>query len=253
MSLFEVEVPSIEPFRKLVKALAAIIEEGCFKMDESRIWLNAMDPSHIAMVDFELPREFFDSYVCEGEPRLFINIGKFLKFLDRVERDERVKIKLDEERGCLVIQCSREDHSRRFMLSILDLLDEEVPQPKSLFKSSARIMTQSLSQAIMDADLVGEFVKIEVADDMLKISAIGDMDSVYSEWGRDADDLLELNIEEESVATFTLSYLRDIMNVAGVSSGVITLEFTTDMPLRIDFELPQGKLVYYLAPCIGMV
>lgn len=65
-----------------------------------------MDSSHVAMVDFELPWEFFDSYRCEGEPRLSLRIGEFLKFLDRVERDERVKISLDEERACLVIQCS---------------------------------------------------------------------------------------------------------------------------------------------------
>lgn len=96
MSLFEFEVSNIEPFRNLVKALAAIVDEGCFNMNETRISLIAMDPSHVALVDFELPGEFFDSYVCEGEPNLFINIGEFLKFLDRVERDERVKIKLDK-------------------------------------------------------------------------------------------------------------------------------------------------------------
>ena len=62
-----------------------------------------MDSSHVAIVDFELPGEFFDGYVCEGEPKLSINVGEFLKFLDQVERDERVKIRLDEERGRLVI------------------------------------------------------------------------------------------------------------------------------------------------------
>jgi len=77
------------------------------------------------------------------------------------------------------------------------------------------------------------------------------MGSVFSEWERDVEELLELRVEEDSGATFTLSYLRDIINAAGVSSEVATLELTTDMPLRMDFELPQGKLVYYLEPCIG--
>jgi DNA polymerase III sliding clamp (beta) subunit (PCNA family) len=59
--LFEVEISSIEPLRNLVKALAAVLDEGCFHMDEARIALLGMDSSHIAMVDFELPREFFDN------------------------------------------------------------------------------------------------------------------------------------------------------------------------------------------------
>ena len=249
--MFDVEVSSVEPFRNLVRALAAVVDEGCFNVDESRIWLLAMDSSRVAMVDFELPGEFFDEYRCDGEPRIFIKIDEFLKFLDRVERDERVKISLDEERARLVIRCIRQGHSRRFTMPILEPLDEEVPQPKILFRSSARILTQSLRQAIRDADLVSEHVKIEVADDMLRMNAVGDIGNVYSDWERDADELLELKAEENSGATFTLSYLKDIVDAAIVSSESATLELTTDMPIRMDFEIPQGKLVYYLAPVIG--
>ena len=249
--MFEVEVSGIEPFRSLVKALAAIIAEGCFNIDGERIRLLAMDSSHVAMVDFELPGAFFDRYICEGELRLSIRIGEFLKFLDRVERDERVKISLDEERARLVIQCRREGHSRRFTMPVLEPLEEEAPQPKILFKSSARILTQSLRQAIGDSALVSENVKIEVTEDMLRMSAVGDIGSTFSEWERGSDELLDLMSEEDSGATFTLSYLRDIVNAASMSSEVATLELSTDMPIKMDFELPHGRLVYYLAPCIG--
>ena len=249
--MFEVEVSDIESFRNLVKALAAVIEEGCFNIDGEKIKLLAMDPSHVAMVDFELPKEFFDSYVCEGEPRLMVNIGEFLKFLDRVERDERVKIRLDEERARLVIQCIRPGHNRRFEIAILEPLYEEAPQPKIFFKSSARILTQSLRQAFRDAGLVSEHVKIEITRDMLSMSAVGDIGSAFSEWERDADELLELKAEEESGADFTLSYLSDIINSAGVSTEVATLELKTDMPIRMEFDIPQGRLVYYLAPMIS--
>ncbi|MBA7674767.1 hypothetical protein ES703_82992 [subsurface metagenome] len=250
--MFEVEVSSIEPFRNLMKALAAVIEEGCFNINGEKIELLAMDPSHVAMVDFELPKEFFDSYVCEGEPQLMVNIGEFLKFLDRVERDERVKIRLDEDRARLVIQCISPGHSRRFMMTILEPLYEEIPQPKIFFKSSARIITGSLRRAIRDAVLVSEHVKIEITEDRLKMHAEGDIGSALIEWERDADELLELKVEEESGANFTLSYLNDIVNAVQVSSELTTLELFTDMPLKMDFELSKGRLVYYIAPMIGL-
>jgi len=250
--LFEVEVSRIDPFRKLIKALSVIVEEGSFNMDEAQMKLLAMDPSHVAMVDFELPGDFFDRYVCEGEPRLSINIGEFLKFLDRVERDEQVKIMLDEEQAKLVIQCKRGGHTRKFVMPILEPLEEEVPSPKIFFKSSARILTQSLRRATQDAALVSEHVKLEVGGEELRVSAIGDMGSAFSVWERGADELLDLKSEEDSSATFTLSYLRDIVNAAAVSSEVATLELSTDMPIKINFELPNGRLIYYLAPCIGV-
>jgi len=71
-------------------------------------------------------------------------------------------------------------------MAILEPLDEEMPQPKILFKSSARILTQSLRQAIRDADLVSEHVKIEAPGDMLKMRAVGDIGSAFSEWERRA-------------------------------------------------------------------
>jgi len=250
--LFEVEISRIEPFRKLVKALSVIVDEGSFNLDGKQMKLLAMDPSHVAMVDFELPSEFFDRYLCEGQPRLSVNIGEFLKFLERVERDEEVKIALDEEQARLVIRCKRGGHTRRFVMHILEPLEEEVPSPKIFFKASARILTQSLRRATRDAALVSEHVKLEIADDEFKISATGDRGSAFSVWERGADELLDLRSEEDSSATFTLSYLQDIVNAAAVSSEVATLELSTDMPIKMNFELTQGRLIYYLAPCIGV-
>jgi len=126
--LFEVNISRIEPFRNLVKALSVIVDEGTFNIDEAQMKLLAMDPSHVAMVDFELPSEFFDKYVCEGSTRLSINVGEFQKFLDRVDKDENVTIKLEEDKARLVIHCRRGGHKRRFVMPILEPMDEEVPQ-----------------------------------------------------------------------------------------------------------------------------
>lgn len=250
--LFEVEVSRIDPFRSLVKALSVIVEEGTFVMNEAQMKLLAMDPSHVAMVDFELPSGFFDSYKCEGEPKLSLNIKEFLKFLDRVDRDEQVRIVLSEEKARLVIYCKRGGYNRRFEMPILEPLDEEVPQPKIFFKASARIVTTALRMALRDASLVSEHVRVEVEDDVFKVNAVGDMGSAFSEWEKDSDDLLDLKVEESSAATFTLSYLNDIVGAAGSNSEVATLELSTDMPIKMEFEIPQGRLVYYLAPCIGV-
>lgn len=252
VALFEVDISRTESFRNLVKAISVIVEEGSFNIDEERIRLLAMDPSHVAMVDFELPREFFDKYECQREPKLSVNMGEFLKFLDRVERDEQLKIRLDEEHAQLVIQCRRGGHTRRFSMPILEPAEEEVPSPKIFFKASARVLAQSLRQAVRDAALVSEHVRLEFVGDEFRVGAAGDVGSASSVWERGADELLELRLEEESRATFTLSYLQDIVGAASVSSEVASVELSTDMPIKLGFELPQGRLVYYLAPCIGV-
>lgn len=249
--MFEIEISSIESFRNLIKALSVIVERGSFMVDEAQIKLVAMDPSHVVMVDFELPKEFFKRYLLDEETKLTLNISEFLKFLERVEKDEQLEMRLDKE-NMLLIQCKKGGHTRRFLIPLLEPFDEEAPSPKIFFKSSARILTQSLRKAIRDASLVSEHVKLEITNDGVRISATGDMGSASSLWEKGADDILELKSEESSSATFTLSYLQDIVNAASVSSEIARLELSTDMPIKMDFELEQGRLVYYLAPCIGV-
>lgn len=248
--MFEVRLSSIDPFKRLIKALSVIVEEGSFIIDEEEMKLLAMDPSHVAMVDFELPRDFFDEYLCEEEARLTLNIRELLRFLERVERSEQVRIALEKRR--LTIECIRGGHKRRFLMPLLEPLEEETPTPKIFFKASARILAPSLRRAMKDASLVGEHVKLEIDEEEFKISAEGDVGSVSSLWTLEAEDLLELKVEEPSSATFTLSYLQDIINAASASSEVAILELSTDMPIKLNFEIPKGRLIYYLAPCIGV-
>jgi len=65
--MFKVKISNIEAYHNLVRPLAAVVDEGCFNMDETRIWFMEMDSSHVAMVDFELPWEFFDNNLCARE------------------------------------------------------------------------------------------------------------------------------------------------------------------------------------------
>jgi proliferating cell nuclear antigen len=250
--LFESELSNVEPLRNLIKAISVVVEEGSFRIDEGQMRLLAMDPSHVAMVDFELPREFFDRYSAEGEARLSMNMRELLKFLDRVERGEQLKIRLDEEQSRVILECRRGGHIRTFTLPLIEPMEEEVPSPKIFFKSSARLLTQSLRRAIRDASLVSEHVRIEMTSKELRIQASGEAGSVSSVWEMGADDLLELKAQEDSRATFTISYLQDMINAAAMSSEVTSIELSTDMPIKMNFELPQGKLIYYLAPCIGV-
>jgi proliferating cell nuclear antigen len=66
-----------------------------------------------------------------------------------------------------------------------------------------------------------------------------------------SDTLLDLETKEPSKATFSLSYLSEIIKTAAATSDIATLEFSSDMPVRLDFhQAKEGKLTFYLAPRI---
>jgi proliferating cell nuclear antigen len=61
--------------------------------------------------------------------------------------------------------------------------------------------------------------------------------------------LLELDVKETSKATSYLNYLSEITKAGASTSEIVTVEFSSNMPIRLQFEIPQqGRLQYYMAP-----
>jgi proliferating cell nuclear antigen len=69
------------------------------------------------------------------------------------------------------------------------------------------------------------------------------------EFEKSNEAVLEFNVKTEIKALYGVSFLQDIIRAGTSTSKVVTVEFSTDKPVKLDFELPlKGKLTYYLAP-----
>src|SRR5436309_6668587 len=67
--LFKATMNDARLFRNLIGAISSLIEEADFNATPEGIKLRSMDPSHIAMVDFEWPKAAFDTYECTTPTR----------------------------------------------------------------------------------------------------------------------------------------------------------------------------------------
>jgi proliferating cell nuclear antigen len=94
-------------------------------------------------------------------------------------------------------------------------------------------------------------VKIEADPDKLVFNASGDLMGATITLQKGSEAVLELEAKEHQKATFSLSYLAEIIKAASATSDIATLEFSSDMPIKLDFHQPkEGKLTFYLAPRI---
>ena len=108
-----------------------------------------------------------------------------------------------------------------------------------------------MRNAVDDAATVSDHIQFETADDTFSIKASGDLGSVTIDVGKESEEILGFEVKEASKSMFSLSYLSEMVKAASNVSDIVTIEFSTDMPVRLNFELPQsGRLQYYLAPRI---
>jgi len=234
----------------MITAISTLVDEATFNITPEGIKLRAMDPSRVAMIDFEMPKTTFDEYTADTPTKMCINITELLKLLRRTSKDESVELELDEKTGRLNVGIKGK-YDRTFNMPTLEATEEEVPTPKITFNVRAKATTEGLNEAIQDVQLVSDHVRIEMDNEKMTMRATGDLMGATVELKKGSDALLDLEVKEPSKATFSLSYLSEIIKTAAATSDVATLEFSTDMPIRIDFQQPkEGKLTFYLAPRI---
>jgi proliferating cell nuclear antigen len=207
-----------------------------------------MDPSHVAMVDFEWSKTVFNEYECDERTQLCINFHEMVKFLRRVKSGEEIVITFNQDQAQLNILL-KNGYSRTFSMATLEPTSDDVPTPKIDFDSMARITTRCLKDSITDVSTVSDEILFEAGAEKLSLKAQGGLGSVTINIEKDSEELLTLNSEKLSTATYSVNYLQDMIKTAANISDIVTIEFSTNMPLRLSFELPeQGKLQYYLAP-----
>jgi proliferating cell nuclear antigen len=248
--MFKLKVSDAKLLRDMATAISILVDEATFKIDPEGLKLRAMDPSRVAMIDFEWPKSIFQEYEAPESSKMCLNISELLKLLKRAGKDESVELSLDDKTGKLLVTIMGK-YSRKFTMSMLEPSEEEVPTPKISFNVKVKTTTAGLSQAIEDAQLVSDHVKIEAEPEQMTLSASGDIMGATITLQKGNDALLDLEVKENAKATFSLSYLSEIIKAAAATSEIATLEFSTDMPVKIDFQqTKEGKLTFFLAPRI---
>lgn len=248
--MFKIVIPDSKTWKNLMNAISTLIEEASFDIAPDGMKLRAMDPSHVAMVDFEYPKTAFHEYVCSEPTKLCVNINDMLKLLKRVESGESLELSLDTATSKLAMKISGK-YTRHFSLPLLQPTTTEIPTPKISFDVKVKLDADSLSDAIADIASVSEQIWFEANPEKLTLSGIGESGDVKIDFEKDSSSVIEFQVQQESKALYGISFLEDMVKAGKASSKISIIEFSTDKPVKIDFELPlQGKLTYYLAPRI---
>jgi proliferating cell nuclear antigen len=202
------------------------------------------------MVDFEWQKTAFEEYECAEPTKIRINMASLLKLLKRVGSDEVLEMVYDDKTRKLNLTLKGKI-MRKFTMPTLDPAQEEVPTPKITFNSKVKLTTSIFRDIIEDVQAVSDNVRLEASAEKLTAAATTELSSAVIELDKGSEMLLELDVKEPAKATYNLNYLAEITKAGASTSEIVTVEFSSNMPIRLEFDIPQqGRLLYYLAPRI---
>ncbi|RLE60148.1 MAG: proliferating cell nuclear antigen (pcna) [Thermoprotei archaeon] len=238
--------PDAREWRYIIESLATIIDEANFIASENGLSLRALDPGRIAMVELDMPREIFEEYEAEGEVKIGVNFDDFNKIIKRAKADNKLVLEVKENKLIVILQGRVE---RRFTLPLLDIAGQELPEPKLNLTVMAKMLSDTFRDALKDASLMSESIRLKAMEDRLILQAKSDKGELEAVFTLEAGSLLDLEITEPAESSYGLDFLEKIVSKAYRISDIITLQFATNMPLSMTFDIAGGgSLKYLLAP-----
>jgi proliferating cell nuclear antigen len=234
-------------WKNIIESLT-LLDEANFVASERGIELRAMDPSRVAMVDFLLPANAFEEYVCSENTRLGINLDEMIKIMRRAQATDMLEMELED--SVKLVMTFKGQNVRSFGINLLDLGESDYPSPNIEAKANIKLTADALQQAVKDAEIIGDHIRIVASEDGIVFSASSETKDVEVNIEKDSDVIAEFNVKEKATAMYSLSYLTE-MTKAIKASELVMLAFAGSMPMKLEFPIiAGGKLTYFLAPRI---
>ncbi len=245
--MFTAKFEDAKTWQALISAISALVDEANFEISPKGLTLRAMDPSRIAMVDFELPKGAFSEYKCDEESKIGINLDEIEKIVKRAGSGNSLELSVDHESNKLVITLLGRTR-RSFSVALIELGDERPPTLSVEFGVSVKITADTLKEIIQDADIVSDFVALNATKKALIISARGDTGNFEVRLSKEDEALLEYKVKQPAKSLYALEYLSDMMK-AVAASDTVQVEFGEGTPIKLVFTVINGgHIIYYLAP-----
>ncbi len=230
-----------------IDSIVNLVEEGEFEIKSDGLHLKAMDPSQIAMVSFTMPKSAFEEYSLPEELRIGLNIAQLSSVLSRGKKGEKAELGIDE--GRLILKFYADKRKRTFKVPLIETAERLQKEPKIEFKSHVNVKADALKEALKDARLVSSHVRLLLNPKQFVVEVHSDSGDVREEFELGGEEVSEIKTESGARATFPLQYIEDMVKATSATSNV-KLNLETDKPLKLEYEIADAKVVYYLAPRI---
>ncbi|MFQ5920484.1 MAG: proliferating cell nuclear antigen (pcna) [Nitrososphaerales archaeon] len=236
-----------DEWKAITSAISTLVEEATFGATSESITFRGMDPSHVALIDITWPNSAFERYECDGDISFGVRIDEFSKLLKRAEKNDGVELSITEE-NMLLVKIS-DGYKKQYKMRLIESTAGSTPLPKISFNTRVVLTASAFDKILSDIAVISDYISVESAAGKAVFAGRGDTGEAVITLESGSEGLEELNVKDESKATYSLEYLSSIVKAIGASAGSVICEYSTKMPLRLEFKVSNiGRIYFYLAP-----
>jgi len=255
--MFEARLIKGSMWKKVLESIKDLLNEAIFDCGSSGITLQAMDSSHVSLVSLSMSSDGFDTYRCDRNVSMGINLPSMCKIMRCSGNDDIITMKATDEadKVTLVFESPNQEKVSDYEMKLVDLDTEHLGIPDTEYSCVVKLPSGEFQRICRDLSQLGDSVVIACTKEGVKFSASGELGTGNIKLSQNAstdkeEEQVSVDMQEAVCLTFALRYLN-FFTKATPLSGQVTLSMSQDVPLVVEYKIEElGFLKFYLAPKI---
>lgn len=255
--MFEARLVQGRLFKQLIEAIKELVTNANIDCSADEMGMQAMDSSHVSLVQISLRAQGFDHYRCDRTISLGINSANLSKILRCAGNDDVLTLKAEDTGNnlTLMFESPSQDRISDFELSLMDINEEQLGIPDCEYKCTIKMPSQEFQRIIRDMMTLGDTCVISCTKEGIRFSVNGALGTgnvlIRTNNASDKEDeQVIIDMDEPVELTFALRYLNLFTKATSLGPSVIIC-MSPDVPIVVEYPIAEvGHVKYYLAPKI---
>nr|BAB28436.1 unnamed protein product [Mus musculus] len=256
--MFEARLIQGSILKKVLEALKDLINEACWDVSSGGVNLQSMDSSHVSLVQLTLRSEGFDTYRCDRNLAMGVNLTSMSKILKCAGNEDIITLRAEDNADtlALVFEAPNQEKVSDYEMKLMDLDVEQLGIPEQEYSCVIKMPAGEFARLCRELSHIGNAVGISLCKEwggsFLQVESLGNGNIKLSQTSNvdKEEEAVTIKMNEPVHLTFALRYLN-FFTKATPLSPTVTLSMSADVPLVVEYKIADmGHLKYYLAPKI---
>lgn len=233
-------------FKKIIDAVKEIVNETNIVINNDGLTIQAMDQSHVALVQVTMEKDKFLAFKCTQEKQLGLNLASFSKILKSCGSEDKISLMQEanvEDKIKLRFENLTQTRCAEFSVNLTQIDCETFDLPEMEHDLKFTMPSKEFNKLCNDLKDIGDTVTVTSDSKEISFHVKGDVTEGSIKFTN------EMGMIMTSPCSYALKYMCMFSKAFALSENVELL-FSKNIPAMIKFDTNIGTLAFFLAPKI---
>jgi proliferating cell nuclear antigen len=223
----------------------------------NRLYIQAMDKSHVCLASIVLSSSWFSEYECLSNTKISVDSGNLCILMNFSLKHEVIEFKFNDDSENLYISFlnskdtdkDKKSYDHFFELALIDVDEDSLGIPVVDYDVEFTIETKRLVEVLGELNIFGSDLNIECSENKVDLSA--NSESAKLKINIPVDDLNEYAIAEGEQFNLSFSLNHICKMCTSVKLGLlVAVSLSNEYPMALKYSLgsEHDTAIFYVAP-----